>query len=128
MCHVDFHFCRFTVFSTTMDDLMVTIPFYPVVFLRNLEQSSFIPCDLKRARRFFSVYGLDKSENAEIFRLKAKNLLTSVKAQLDQLGIPFWLSSGTCLGKQIHPFCKSLKCVFSYLHSILTEVFLIDVM
>ena len=85
--------------TTSMDRLKVTVPFYPVQFLSSLEQSTFIPCDIKRARRFYSIYGLDKSVDAEIFRIKAKTLLSYVTYHLDQLGIPFWLSSGTCLGK-----------------------------
>ena len=84
--------------TTSMDGLKVAVPFYPVQFLANLEHSTFIPCDMNRARKFYSTYGLDKSVDAEIFRIKAKNLLTYAKFQLDQLGVPFWLSSGTCLG------------------------------
>ena len=86
-----------------MDRLKVVVPFYPVQFIAELEQSTFIPCSMNRARSFYSVYGLDKSVNAGVFRIKAKNMLTYVKHHLDQLGVPFWLSSGTCLGNYI--FC-----------------------
>ena len=85
--------------STSMDRLKVTVPFYPVQFLKDIKQSTFIPCDMKRARKFYSAYGVDKSDDAEIFQIKAKNLLSSVQYHLDRLGIPFWLSSGTCLGR-----------------------------
>jgi len=89
---------KFIVMETSMDRLKVVVPFYPVQFIAELEQSTFIPCSMNRARSFYSVYGLDKSVNAGVFRIKAKNMLTYVKHHLDQLGVPFWLSSGTCLG------------------------------
>ncbi len=34
-----------------------------------------------------------------MFRKKARNVIAKAKETLDHLGIPFWLSSGTCLGR-----------------------------
>ncbi len=81
-----------------MDKLSVTIPKHPVSFIPVLSSSKFLPCDMKRARAFYSKYGVLRSTEADLFRLKAKNLLFTVKFVLDRLGVRFWLSSGTCLG------------------------------
>ena len=82
-----------------MDKLKVTLPQFPKAFLNNIQNSRFIPCDLSRARKFYSTYGMDQSSEADVFRLKARNLLSTVKNVLDELGVRFWLSSGTCLGE-----------------------------
>ena len=90
---------RFAKTTTAMDKLKVTIPQFPKAFLNNIQNSRFIPCDLTRARKFYSTYGMDQSSEADVFRLKARNLLSAVKNVLDELGVRFWLSSGTCLGE-----------------------------
>eukprot|EP00795_Rhopilema_esculentum_P002067 gene2067-17634_t len=84
--------------TTQLDGLSVSVPLYIKKFAGRINNSIYINCDYSRARKFYSKYGRDESEDAEVFRLKAKNLLNQVKFALDQLGVPFWLSSGTCLG------------------------------
>lgn len=49
----------------------------------------------------FQVYPDDASFDAVEFRRKAKSLLHLAALTLNNLGVKFWLSSGTCLGKNI---------------------------
>eukprot|EP00794_Sanderia_malayensis_P005995 gene5995-6691_t len=89
---------KFTWMTVKLENLKITIPKYPVTFLRNLRHSQFTACNMKQARQFVSRYGFELGTEADVFRLRAKNLLFTVKYVLDRLGIRFWLSSGTCLG------------------------------
>jgi hypothetical protein len=41
----------------------------------------------------------DNTVDAMVFRKRAKELLQLAAKTLKDLGVPFWLSSGTCLGK-----------------------------
>lgn len=72
----------------------------PAKFPFILPESStkFIECNYIRSKLFYEKYGRDESEEAELFRTKAWKLLAKAKNLLDHLNIPFWLSSGTCLG------------------------------
>ena len=48
----------------------------------------------------FCRYPKDESPEAMLFKKKARILIDLAKSRvLDALGMPFWLSSGTCLGK-----------------------------
>ncbi|XP_043193508.1 fukutin-like isoform X1 [Amphibalanus amphitrite] len=67
-------------------------------FVRHLLSSRFIPCDRERAHQFHLTEGRDASADAERFRHRAWRLLAAAAAALDELEVPFWLSSGTCLG------------------------------
>lgn len=69
------------------------------VFLQNPQSVRFIEgCNKTRAKEFYKQYGDDESETALQFKMNAYHLIYKVKQILDELGIPFWLSSGTCLG------------------------------
>lgn len=70
-------------------------PARPEVFL---EEQEFVECNSSRARFFHGQHGRDESPEAELFRLKVHRLLSKVQQLLDGLGVPFWISSGTCLG------------------------------
>lgn len=71
----------------------------PVInFLQSPEDAKFIECNKIQTNEFFSKYGRDESEEGNAFRTKATLLLSRAKRILDELKIPFWLSSGTCLG------------------------------
>ena len=94
-----FHCFRFTLKRYVMDGIQLNIPEFPKSYVDELQYSKFIPCNLKSARKFYSKYGYDNGADAATFRLTAKNLLSLAKNVLDELGVQFWLSSGTCLGK-----------------------------
>lgn len=49
----------------------------------------------------FQLYPDDVSLDAVEFRKKAKSLLHLAALTLNNLGVKFWLSSGTCLGKNL---------------------------
>lgn len=66
-------------------------------------QSVILPCSSSRCLRYMH-------QNTDMFCLlrfkhKAWKLLGKAKTLLDQLKIPFWLSSGTCLGKMLTSPC-----------------------
>ena len=82
----------------TIDGINVRAPRYPNPYLESIEQSRFIECDYKRALSFYAKYGKDSSADAVAFWQSAKELIGQAKKCLDELGIPFWISSGTCLG------------------------------
>lgn len=70
-------------------------------FIKELENSQFIECNTTRADIFNKKFSRDESDTALRFRHRAWKLLSRAKSVLDSLGIPFWLSSGTCLGKEL---------------------------
>lgn len=61
-------------------------------------EQPFIECNATRARLFHAIHGRDETPEAELFRLKVHRLLVKVKQLLGELDVPFWISSGTCLG------------------------------
>lgn len=69
-----------------------------IKFLNNLKYSKFIECNHTNAVIFKNLYKSDTSIQARRFRHRARKLLFKTKVVLDNLQIPFWLSSGTCLG------------------------------
>ena len=75
-------------------------------FLEELENSEFIECNYTRAFHYFTLYHTDKGQRALAFKQKARQLLLTAKTVLDAMGIPFWLSSGTCLGLYEHHWKK----------------------
>ncbi|KAM4612899.1 ribitol-5-phosphate transferase FKTN [Polymixia lowei] len=83
---------------TTLDGLDVRIPRNISRFLMEHSQARFLECRYREARNFFQLYPDDTSPEAMDFRLKAKSLLHLASRTLSGLGVPFWLSSGTCLG------------------------------
>uniref|UniRef100_A0A8D2FLZ4 Ribitol-5-phosphate transferase FKTN N-terminal domain-containing protein n=1 Tax=Theropithecus gelada TaxID=9565 RepID=A0A8D2FLZ4_THEGE len=65
--------------QVTVDGLEVLIPKNPMSFVEEVPHCRFIECRYKEAR-------------------SAKELLQLAAKTLNKLGVPFWLSSGTCLG------------------------------
>ena len=88
---------EFTI--TTADGVKIRIPKDLNNFLEQYPVSRYLECNHQRAREFKTTYGNDQSPEAEEFRQLAKDLLEKGKMVLDELGIVFWLSSGTCLGQ-----------------------------
>uniref|UniRef100_A0A8I5TKP1 Ribitol-5-phosphate transferase n=1 Tax=Pongo abelii TaxID=9601 RepID=A0A8I5TKP1_PONAB len=84
--------------QVTVDGLEVLIPKDPMHFVEEVPHSRFIECRYKEARAFFQQYLDDNTVEAVAFRKSAKELLQLAAKTLNKLGVPFWLSSGTCLG------------------------------
>uniref|UniRef100_A0A2K5VBG3 Ribitol-5-phosphate transferase n=2 Tax=Catarrhini TaxID=9526 RepID=A0A2K5VBG3_MACFA len=84
--------------QVTVDGLEVLIPKDPMHFVEEVPHSRFIECRYKEARAFFQQYLDDNTVEAMAFRKSAKELLQLAAKTLNKLGVPFWLSSGTCLG------------------------------
>ncbi|KAM3873745.1 ribitol-5-phosphate transferase FKTN [Diretmus argenteus] len=81
-----------------LDGLDVRVPRNISGFLRERNHARFLECHYHNARNFLQLFPDDPSPAATDFRLKAKSLLHLAAATLNGLGVPFWLSSGTCLG------------------------------
>ncbi|XP_076353108.1 ribitol-5-phosphate transferase FKTN-like isoform X2 [Tachypleus tridentatus] len=86
------------IVAAHVDGIKVQVPVNPSVFLQSPKDVAFIECNYDRARKFQETYGKDTSPEAQLFQQSAKKLLVKAKEILDGLGVPFWLSSGTCLG------------------------------
>lgn len=69
-------------------------------FLRasSASASNFIECNYSQADKYFKTFGRDQSVHAVRFKHQAWKLLSRAKRILENLEVPFWLSSGTCLG------------------------------
>ncbi|XP_070562535.1 ribitol-5-phosphate transferase FKTN-like [Ptychodera flava] len=91
-------FDKMVISPIYIDGVKVHVPRDTSSFLRQLLHSKFIECNYQEASRFLEENGDDNREEATFFRVKAKKLLIKAKDLLDQIGIRFWLSSGTCLG------------------------------
>ena len=64
----------------------------------DLKPAKYNECNKTRAKEWYERYGHGNTNEEELFRIEARRLLFKVKSILDMLEIPFWLSSGTCLG------------------------------
>lgn len=84
--------------TVTLDGLDFNIPRDVAQFLAT--PSVFLECNFERADRFHRTYGRDASARSNMFRHRVRKLLATAKAILDSLKIPFWISSGTLLGKK----------------------------
>ncbi|XP_071508956.1 ribitol-5-phosphate transferase FKTN-like [Diadema antillarum] len=80
-----------------IDEVSLTVPKYPMQFLQQLP-SPHLECNIQQAREFLSEYGMDDTAEAADFRARARDILERGARALDKLGVPFWISSGTCLG------------------------------
>lgn len=89
---------RTEIRRTLIDGLTLHLPQPVNNFIKPSSDVKFIECNKVRANAFVAKYGRDESADAQLFRSKAHSLLSKVKKLLDELSIPFWLSSGTCLG------------------------------
>ncbi|XP_062410399.1 fukutin [Sardina pilchardus] len=110
---------------TTLDGLDVRIPRNFSYFLKEHSEARFLECPYREARAFYQLYPDDLSPEAMDFRMKAKSLLHLAARTLYELGVPFWLSSGTCLGWfrqcSIIPYSKDVDLgiwVKNYRHDI----------
>ncbi|XP_026874607.2 fukutin isoform X1 [Electrophorus electricus] len=83
---------------TTLDGLDVRLPKNFSHFLTEHSSSRFLECRYREAAAFYQLYPDDPSPEAMDFRMKAKSLLHLAARVLTELQVPFWLSSGTCLG------------------------------
>ncbi|KAL6096400.1 fktn [Pungitius sinensis] len=83
---------------TVVDGIDVRIPRNVSRFLSEQRQARFLECRYRDARNFLQLYPDDVSADAVDFRRKVKSLLHLAGRTLAQLDVPFWLSSGTCLG------------------------------
>ncbi|XP_037547748.1 fukutin [Nematolebias whitei] len=83
---------------TVLDGLDVRVPRNISEFLRQHRHARFLECRYRDARSFLQLYPQDSSAAAVDFRRKAKSLLHSAARTLAALRVPFWISSGTCLG------------------------------
>lgn len=88
------------VINTIIDGLVIGLPKQPQTFYRPAQDLAYIECNKSQAKKFYATHGstLFRNEQLEPHRAHVKKLLTIVKTVLDDLGIPFWLSSGTALG------------------------------
>ncbi|XP_077593407.1 ribitol-5-phosphate transferase FKTN [Stigmatopora nigra] len=83
---------------TVVDGLDVAVPRNISGFLAQHERARYLECDYRNARRFLQVYPDDSTPEALDFGNKAKSLLRLAAKTLKRLNVPFWISSGTCLG------------------------------
>ncbi|XP_034457470.1 fukutin isoform X1 [Hippoglossus hippoglossus] len=83
---------------TVLDGLDIQVPRNVSHFLSEQQHAHFLECRYRDARNFLQLYPDDTSPTAMDFHRKAKSLLHLAARTLKQLNIPFWLSSGTCLG------------------------------
>ena len=81
-----------------IDDVEVSIPEDIPAFTESVRLGVYTPCDLKNARDFYSKFGFQSDPDSDSFRAKAAQLLSLASRVLSDLTVPFWLSSGTCLG------------------------------
>ncbi|KAF4525981.1 hypothetical protein B566_EDAN000773 [Ephemera danica] len=91
-------FDKFEGSPVQMDGLRVVVPSNIPGFLDQKSQSRYVECSHSRAAAFHEQHGVDEGRDAIRFRHRAWKLLARAKKLLDEMGIPFWLSSGTCLG------------------------------
>lgn len=89
---------RFNLQKTIIDNVQLYIPSPVQNFLEQYKQSKFIECNYARAEGFYLKYPRDKSEEAVHFQRKARQLIATAGKVLDDLGVRFWISSGTTLG------------------------------
>ncbi|KAG8222069.1 hypothetical protein J437_LFUL000513 [Ladona fulva] len=76
-----------------------TVPSDISEFLDTLKDSHFKECSWSRALQFETKYGSTrKTPEGRWFAHRAWKILSRAKTLLDGLGVPFWISSGTCLG------------------------------
>ncbi|XP_047228728.1 fukutin isoform X2 [Girardinichthys multiradiatus] len=83
---------------TVIDSLDIRVPRNISHFLMQQQRARYLECRYHDARSFLQLYPDDSSTAAVEFRRKAKALLNLAARTLGELDIPFWISSGTCLG------------------------------
>ena len=81
-----------------IDGHKLNVPYFITKFLNEYRHSQFIECDYAHARKFKKHYETILTFDENLLKKKAKQLIIKAKAVLDGIHLPFWLSSGTCLG------------------------------
>ncbi|XP_040915456.1 fukutin isoform X2 [Toxotes jaculatrix] len=105
---------------TVLDGLDVQVPRNVSRFLSEQRHARFLECRYRDAHNFLQLYPDDSSPAALEFRRKTKSLLHVAARTLAHLDIPFWLSSGTCLG-------WFRQCsIISYSHDVDIGIFIED--
>ncbi|XP_069935669.1 ribitol-5-phosphate transferase FKTN isoform X2 [Cherax quadricarinatus] len=89
---------RFSTKEVKIDEVELTVPSNIEAFIEDHQNSQFIPCNESRAAYYNLKYLKDETPYETQFKHKAWKLLAKAKTLMDQLKIPFWLSSGTLLG------------------------------
>ena len=95
-------FERFPIEEKVIDGIPISIPADLKKLTSETSQSQFTGCNLSNAQAYYGKYGRDVSQDAVLFKKKALEVLSTAINTLDHLGVRFWLSSGTCLGKKSH--------------------------
>ncbi|XP_052244213.1 ribitol-5-phosphate transferase FKTN-like isoform X2 [Dreissena polymorpha] len=101
-CHLDGKY--FYNYSRLFDSFNLTkrgaflVPSPTEKFLQEVPDSQLVECNRTRARQYMDKYGQNYTEEDKVFMRKARQTVSRAKQYLDEMGIPFWLSSGTCLG------------------------------
>lgn len=90
---------RSELIKVILDKIPLRVPRYPKLFYDQIPNSKFIHCNKSRAEEFRNKYGVKESHDDKAFKQEALALLTEASKVLSELGMRFWLSSGTCLGK-----------------------------
>lgn len=96
--HHEGYLHKFSIKTETVRDVRLSYPEDTVYFVWALQHSKFVECDYAHAQHFFIKYGKRTTGDDPKFRRTARQLLSIVSTILDSMEVPFWLSSGTCLG------------------------------
>lgn len=91
--------CRIELVKVKLDGIKLRIPKHPEKFLSEMKSSEFIACNQSRASLYYGKFPRETNAEFEKFFSAARNVLRRAKQVLDLVGIPFWISSGTCLGE-----------------------------
>lgn len=83
---------------TVLDGLDIRIPRNVTHFLSEQRYARFLECRYRDARNFLQLYPQDSSPDAVEFLRRVKLLLHLTSQTLSRINVPFWISSGTCLG------------------------------
>ena len=89
---------RFDLTTIVVHDILFHSPRDVASFLSQQRASRFLECDAKSARQFYEKYPNQVSDDELEFLVQARQLLALGKSVMENVGIRFWLSSGTCLG------------------------------
>lgn len=82
-----------------MQDIVFHSPGDVASFLKEQYNSRFLECNAIRARRYLEKHPIELNQEETEFLVQARRLLALGKEVMDSVGVRFWLSSGTCLGK-----------------------------
>ena len=119
-----FFFCRFSIKEAIVDGIRLNLPSDPDKLASQQKQSRFKGCNLTNAGHYYSKYGRDVSPDAVLFKSKAVEVLSIAIKALNRLGVRYWLSSGTCLGKKRLDWRRFLVIVVSSFFSAISSSFI----